>query len=211
MVRGTNDGGWKVSRPYWTTTETWLGSPVHPLSEAEGYAELVRRWLWAFGPGTEADIVWWLGATKTSVRRALADVGAIPVQLDNGAPAWLQPDDVEEVRPGPPWAALLPALDSTTMGWHDRGFYVDEITSGMVYDSANNGKPTAWWDGHIVGSWVQEEDSTVVVIPATQLPRSAIIALKHEAAQLTTWLDGDVIRSNFQSPLTPGAGCDLIR
>lgn len=34
---------------------------------------LVRRWLCAYGPGTEADLVWWLGATKTAVRRCLDD------------------------------------------------------------------------------------------------------------------------------------------
>ncbi|MGH2448319.1 MAG: DNA glycosylase AlkZ-like family protein, partial [Chloroflexota bacterium] len=64
VVRGANDGVWTVSRPYWTPIETWLGAPVPPLPEPEGYAELVGRWLWAFGPGTEADITWWLGATK---------------------------------------------------------------------------------------------------------------------------------------------------
>ena len=57
--------------------------------EDKGYAELVRRWLATFGPGTETDIVWWLGATKTIVRRALADIGAVEVGLDGraGAPA----------------------------------------------------------------------------------------------------------------------------
>jgi hypothetical protein len=55
LVRGAKDGSWTVSRPYWTPIETWLGCPVPPRPEAQGYAELVRRWLWAFGPGTEAD------------------------------------------------------------------------------------------------------------------------------------------------------------
>ncbi len=211
VVRGSNDGGWTVSRPYWTPTETWLGGPVHPIAEAEGYAELVRRWLWAFGPGTEADIVWWLGATKAAVRRALADLGAVAVRLEDGSPAWLHPEDVAEVRAAEPWAALLPALDPTTMGWRGRSFYVDGPIAATVYDRAGNGKPTAWLDGRIVGGWEQQEDGTVIVLPATRLPRIAITALKHEAAQLTAWLDGNLIRSNFQSPLARGAHDDLIR
>jgi Winged helix DNA-binding domain len=201
VVRGPNGGGWRVSRPYWTLTDTWLGSPVPPLPEAEGYAELVRRWLWAFGPGTEADITWWLGATKTAVRRALGDVGAVAVRLEDGSPAWLHPEDVDEVRSDAPWAALLPALDPTTMGWRGRSFYVDKPTASVVYDRAGNGMPTAWWDGRIVGRWVQEEDGTVIVVPVAPLTRSATVALRDEAGQLTAWLDGDVIRSSLQSPL----------
>lgn len=67
-------------------------------------------------PGTEADLVWWLGATKGAVRRALDDVGAVAVQLEDGEGAWLRPDDQDPVADPGPWAALLPALDPTTMG-----------------------------------------------------------------------------------------------
>ncbi len=49
-------------------------------------------------PGTEDDIVWWLGATKTRVRAALADLGAVAVSLDGGGTGWLLPDDVDRVR-----------------------------------------------------------------------------------------------------------------
>src|SRR5207342_464524 len=79
IVRGENDGGWKTSRPWWTATADWLGEPPTPLPEAEGYAVLVAAWLRAFGPGTEADLVWWLGSTKAAVRRALAEVDAVEV------------------------------------------------------------------------------------------------------------------------------------
>src|SRR4051812_17090503 len=66
VVRGANAGGWKTSRPRWTVTSDWVD--VGPaMSEHEGYAALVRSWLHTFGPGTEADIVWWLGATKATV------------------------------------------------------------------------------------------------------------------------------------------------
>ena len=97
------------------------------------------------------------------------------------------------------------------MGWHGRRFYVDEQTAAAVYDRAGNGKPTAWWNGRIVGGWAQEEDGTVVVVPTVPLPQSAVAALRHEAKELTPWLDGDVIRSSIQSPLTHETHRDLIR
>ena len=200
VVRGANDGAWSVSRPLWTPVEDWLDDPEPPLSEADGYAELVRRWLWAFGPGSEADLVWWLGATKTAVRRALSDTSAVAVRLEDSSPAWLHPDDTDQIRTSTAWAALLPALDPTTMGWRERGFYVDEATASSVFDSAGNGRPTAWWDGRIVGSWHQDAGGTVVVRPTEALDRRASKALDHEAERLTAWLDGHLIRTAFQSP-----------
>lgn len=199
VVRGANAGGWTTSRPVWTLARDWV-PPVPPLTEPEGYAELVRRWLWAFGPGTEDDVVWWLGATKASVRRALADVGAVAVRLEDGTPAWLHPDDVDEVRAPGHWAALLPALDPTTMGWRGRAFHVDDDTAALAYDRAGNGRPTAWWDGRIVGSWRQQPDGAVVVLPLTDLPRTATAALRREADELTRWLDGHVLKSAFHLP-----------
>ncbi|MDQ6641695.1 MAG: winged helix DNA-binding domain-containing protein, partial [Actinomycetota bacterium] len=200
IVRGLNDGGWKTSRPFWTTTEDWLGTAPEPVEERDGYAELVRRWLWTFGPGTEADIVWWLGATKGVVRRALADVAAVKVELADETSAWLHPDDTEEILVPEPWAALLPALDPTTMGWKERGFYLGEHAE-RIFDRNGNGGPTAWWNGRIVGGWTQRDDGTVVVVPADGWPHGARQALEAEAARLTTWLDGDVVRSIYQSPM----------
>ena len=66
-----------------------------PLDEAVGYAELVGRWLRTFGPGTTDDLVWWLGPTKSAVRRALVDVSAQQVTLDDGSTGWVLPGDEE--------------------------------------------------------------------------------------------------------------------
>ena len=198
IVRGENDGGWKLSRPRWTVTDDWVDVGP-PLPEAEGYAALVHSWLRTFGPGTEADIVWWLGATKAAVRRALADLEAVEVGLAHG-PGWVLPDDLDDEEPVEPWAALLPALDPTTMGWKERGFYLGDHAE-RLFDTNGNAGPTAWWDGRVVGGWTQREDGTVVVVPAEKLDRAAARALDAEAKRLTTWLGGDVVKSVYQSPL----------
>jgi hypothetical protein len=201
VVRGANDGGWKTSRPRWTATVDWVeAGPALP--EPEGYAALVRSWLRTFGPGTEADIVWWLGATKAAVRRALADLDAVEVGLEEGT-GWVLPDDLDDDDPAKPWAALLPALDPTTMGWKQRGFYLGEHAE-RLFDANGNAGPTAWWDGRIVGGWTQRDDGTVVVVPAEPLGRAATQALAAAADRLTAWLDGDVVKSIYQSPLARG-------
>ena len=205
IVRGENDGGWKTSRPRWTVTTDWVD--VGPaLPEAEGYAALVRSWLRTFGPGTEADIVWWLGATKAAVRRALADVEAVEVRLEDGA-GWVLPDDLDDKDDVGPWAALLPALDPTTMGWKERGFYLGDHAE-RLFDANGNGGPSAWWNGRIVGGWTQDETGRVVVVPAERLGRDATRALDQRARALTEWLAGDVVKSIYQSPLVRGNNSD---
>ena len=198
IVRGDNDGGWKTSRPRWTVTSDWVDAGP-ALGEAEAYAELVRSWLHTFGPGTEADIVWWLGATKAAVRRALADLEAVEVTMCDGT-GWLLPDDLDEVDAPDDWAALLPALDPTTMGWKARGFYLGEHAE-RLFDRNGNAGPTAWWRGRIVGGWTQADDGTVVVVPAEKIDRAATRALASRAEEMSAWLAGDVVKSIYQSPL----------
>ncbi|MBA3476028.1 MAG: winged helix DNA-binding domain-containing protein, partial [Actinobacteria bacterium] len=55
LVRGRPRGTWISPQFRWVTTETWLGGPIEPVDPAQAQAELLRRWLAAFGPGTELD------------------------------------------------------------------------------------------------------------------------------------------------------------
>lgn len=209
VTRGPNAGHWRLSKPAWTLMADWLGATVGPTSPEEGYAELVRRWLRTFGPGTVEDVQWWLGSTKTAARAALGTVGAVPVSLDGGSTGWLLPDDVDPVDPDAvePWAALLPTLDPTTMGWRQRHFYLDPAHTPYLFDTNGNGGTTAWWQGRVVGAWVQDDEGVVSVVPAPgdPLPREARAALDVEAARLTAWLDGVRITNVYKSALMKGA------
>ena len=197
IVRGRNGGHWRISKPRWTAMGDWLGDRAPAVESAAGYAELVRRWLWSFGPGTEADLVWWLGATKAAVRHALAAVAAEQVRLDSGDTGWVLPGDAEPEPETTPWAALLPTLDPTTMGWRQREFYLDPADVPFLFDSVGNAGPTAWWNGRIVGCWVQEPDGRVRVVPRGDPGREALRALDREAARLTGWFGGEVVSSVF--------------
>jgi hypothetical protein len=198
LVRGRNGGHWRVSRPQWTLMAEWLGETLPPAKADEGYAELVRRWLWSFGPGTEADLVWWLGATKGAVRAALAAVGAVEVQLEGGSPAYLHPDDLEEVEPPETWAALLPVLDPTVMGWKQRDWYLGDH-GPQLFDSNGNAGTTAWVDGRAVGCWVQDDRGVVRVHLLEELTKAHAVLLDAEAERLTEWLDGVVIGTVYPS------------
>jgi len=197
-LRGRNAGHWRLNKPTWTTAEDWLGVVDEPLGQDAGYAALVHRWLTTFGPGSTADIQWWLGSTKTAVTRALADLGAVEVDLDDGTTGWVHPSD-EDTGPVEPWAALLPTLDPTVMGWKSRGFYLPPEHVPYLFDTNGNAGTTAWWDGRIVGCWVQDEEGVVRLSLLEDVGPDGLAALELEAQRLTAWLDGTVIGNVYAS------------
>jgi hypothetical protein len=199
VVRGVNTGRWPTSRPRWTLMSHWLGSVPPLLDATAGYRELVRRWLVSFGPGTEDDIVWWLGSTKSVVRAALAALDAVAVTLSGGETGWLLPDDVD-VAPDPgPWVALLPILDPTVMGWKARDFYLGPHRQHL-FDRTGNAGTTAWVNGRIVGCWTQDPAGAVRVHLLEDVPGWAARALRDEAERLTAWLDGVRVPTGYASP-----------
>jgi winged helix DNA-binding protein len=198
IVRGENAGHWRLSKPAWTLMSDWLGDVPEPAKVDEGYAEIVARWLRSFGPGTEGDLVWWLGGTKAAVRAALAAVGAVEVSLDGGGTGWVLPDDLDPVVEVGPWAALLPVLDPTVMGWKHRDFYLG-AHGPHLFDTNGNAGTTAWWDGRVVGCWVQDEGGAVEVRTLEPLPRAARAALDAEAERLTDWLGGTRVGTVYPS------------
>ena len=201
IVRASNSGAWISSRPRWASMEAWLGESLDPPPAAEGVAGLVERWLRSFGPGSATDIKWWLGQTVGAVRQALHDLEAVEVELDEGRIGHLLPDDLEPTPAPEPFAALLPPLDPTTMGWYERDWYLGPYKSEL-FDSSGNGGPTVWWDGRIVGGWRQDDSGAVELQLLEDPGRDARAAIDAEAARLTDWFDGTRALPRFPSPLS---------
>lgn len=200
VARAGNAGAWYTSRPTWTTTEAWWGADVPEAWESrEGYAELVHRWLWSYGPGTIEDIAWWLGSTRAAVRTALDDLGAQRVALEDGSFGWLRADDIEPVAHPAPWVALLPLLDPTVMGWKNREFFLGAF-GPQLFDSAGNAGTTVWVDGRVAGVWVQDRDGVVQVRLLDEVSPAAREALKAESQRLTEWLGGQRVFTVYPSP-----------
>ncbi|GCD92339.1 winged helix DNA-binding domain-containing protein [Nocardioides sp. LS1] len=204
IVRGRNGGHWRTSRPQWTLMDRWLGKSPPPLKSDEGFAELVGRWLATFGPGTAADVQWWLGGTAGAVRHAFASVGAVEVGLESGETGWVLPDDVDGAPEVAPWAALLPVLDPTVMGWKARDFFLGPHGAAL-FDSNGNAGTTAWWDGRVVGCWVQDDEGVVVLHLLEDVSAEGRAALDAEASRLTTWLGGTRVSTVYPSPAMKAA------
>lgn len=198
LIRGGKPGNWRSPRTQWTITERWLGTSPAAWTAEDGYRELVRRWLQRFGPGTEEDIAWWLGSTRSAVSRALLDLAAVEVSLERGGRAWLLPDDLDETPAPESWVALLPLLDPTVMGWRDRDFYFDRHRD-RLFDRQGNAGTTVWVDGRVVGHWLQDRQGAVELRLLERVSAKAGRALRSEAKRLTGWLGG-VRLASVRSP-----------
>jgi hypothetical protein len=189
LVRGRPRGSWASGQYRWLTAAAWLGGEIEAVEPAAARAELLRRWLAAFGPATETDVRWWTGWTAREARAALAALPHVEVDLD-GARGIVLAGDLDATPPPEPWAALLPTLDPTTMGWKERDWYLGPHAS-VLFDGNGNAGPTVWWDGRVVGGWSQRPDGEVVFELLEDVGADAVRAVGAEAERVAAWL-GDV-------------------
>ena len=199
IVRGRPKGGWTSSQYRWSPMSSWVPASAVPLDADEARMVLARRWLRTFGPATVADLKWWSGLTLRQVRTALSALDVEEVDLD-GAPGIVLADDVEPAPPPEPWVALLPALDTTTMGWQQRGWYLGDHGPAL-FDTNGNAGPTVWSDGRVVGGWAQRTSGEVVFRLLEDVGREAADAVGGAAAALTAWLGEVRVAPRFPTPL----------
>ncbi|HVV13098.1 winged helix DNA-binding domain-containing protein [Amycolatopsis sp.] len=199
IVRGRPRGSWLSTQYAWATAESWLGGGIPAIPADEARTELARRWLRAFGPATAEDLKWWTGWTAAQVKRALAEIGPVEVDLD-GAAGLVLPEDLEPVPEPEPRAVLLPALDPTPMGWVRREFYLGEHQAPL-FDRTGNIGPTVWWGGRVVGGWAQRADGEIVVRTLEDVGASARAAIQSESARLAQWLGPVRVTPKFRTPL----------
>ena len=195
LRRGSPAGSWKSSQYGWH-----LAGDVERIDPEPARARLVARYLDRFGPVTEADIVWWAGMTKTRVRKALRQVGAVETSLEEGN-GWIAPDDtnptVAEIQGH---ICFLPSLDPTPMGYKERDWFLGDH-GAVLFDRFGNIGPTVWLDGRIVGGWAVREGGFVVTRLLEDIGDEAEARVEQEAHALTAWLNGTTITPRFRAPL----------
>jgi Winged helix DNA-binding domain len=189
-------GTWISGQFRWSPIERWLPAGIRELPVDAARAELVRRWLLTFGPGTRDDITWWTGWGVGATRQALATVGAVEVRLDDGQVGYVLPDDLEATPEPEPWVALLPVLDATTMGWKDREWYLGPHRAAL-FDGAGNAGPTIWVEGRIVGGWAPRPSGEIAVRLLEKIDAEIARMIDAEAARLAAWLGPTRIKWPF--------------
>ena len=177
-------------------TALWNGRPtgrfvaidepeVHDPTEAR--AEMLRRYLAAFGPSSRRDMVAWSMMHVPEIRRALDRLELVRVRDEHGralldvAGAPLPDPDV----PAP--VRFLPKWDNALLAWADRTRILPEEHRKKVIRMNGDVAQTFIVDGFVAGTW-RVESGHVVVEPFTTLPRAVRTELAQETARLESFL-----------------------
>lgn len=167
-------------------------SPIHnprfvalPHDELDGEAaraQLLRRYLAAFGPATRAEIAGWSGMKVRDFAHLLDglhvlrdDRGRQLVDLP-GAP-----------RPGgdtPAPVRFLPKFDNVLL---DRARVLPDEYRRLIVRKNADVQPTFTVDGYVAGIW-RVEQGRVVTEAFAPLPRAAMRELADESKRLEAWL-----------------------
>ena len=182
VIRARPKGTWTSTQYTWSTRDHWRTDwPPTPTSTAADVS-IARSWLFGHGPATIDDFSWWAGWPKGRSRIAIDGAGGIEVNTSEGA-AFVLGSDEEPVSVSEPWVALLPGLDSSTMGWKRREFYLGPHAN-RLFDNVGNAGPTVWVSGKIVGGWVQLDDGRVAFQLFDDLGAEIEYAVAEKAAQV---------------------------
>ena len=198
LVRGRPIGTWLSQQYRWVLAEHWLREEADEIGEAAAQAELARLWLAAYGPAPLADLKWWTGWTMTQARRAVAEIGAVEVLLEGGTGLAL-PDDLDNTAESGQWAALLPALDPTVMGWSERAWFLGPHARAL-FDVNGNAGPTVWLNGRIVGGWAQRADGEIAIRLLEDVGADHMALIDAELERVGKWLAGVRVIPRFRTP-----------
>lgn len=192
-------GSWISSQYRYVPMDEWLGSPVEELEPAAARTTLAQAWLARYGPGRVTDLKWWSGWTLGQTRDALSAIGAVEIELETGT-GFVLADDLDPVEQPEPWVALLPSLDSTSMGWKERDWYLGNHAP-RLFDRNGNIGPTVWWNGGVVGGWGQRPNGELAIEFLEPVPDECRRLVEDEAARLAEFIGPTRFTPRFPTPL----------
>lgn len=163
-----------------------------PPDDPTALAELVRRYLCAFGPATVADAGQFLLVQRNRIRAALDLIADQVVDLAGpgdsrllDVPDGLRPDDD---TPAPP--RLLGMWDSILFAHHDRSRMIPPDLRPLVIRRNGDSLPTLLVDGRVAGVWRGTEDGRIEATALRPITEEAWAGLADEATSLAVLLAG---------------------
>jgi hypothetical protein len=154
----------------------------------EARAEMIRRYLAAFGPSTLRDVVQWSMMHVPELKAALALLEPLRRFRDEQGRELFDvpraplpdPDTPAPVR-------FLPKWDNVLLAWADRTRVLPEAYRKKVIRMNGDVAQTFLVDGFVAGTWTLE-NGRVVPVPFAKLARPVQREVKEEAGRLEAFL-----------------------
>ncbi|MDT9688464.1 winged helix DNA-binding domain-containing protein [Streptomyces sp. P9(2023)] len=180
---------------------TYTNPGVRPAEETAALAELVERYLYAYGPAAPRDFAKWLAAPAgwaTGLFAGLAEAGRIEEVSFDGTPGWVAAGDTAfpDQRPAR-GVRLLPYFDAFTIASQPRA----RLFPGEAYDRALAGGqagnyPVLLIDGTVAGVWHQRRSGKRITVTVEPLESTKPLSaarqrdLEAQAERVATVLEG---------------------
>jgi hypothetical protein len=188
----------------WTTTESWLGSPLDPTPSPE---QMFLRYLEAFGPATVADARAWsgLGGLREVFERLRPKL--ITFRDDHGRELFDVPGAPlpDPDTPAPP--RFLPAFDNALLSHNDRTRIISEEHRKSI--SRDRSMRGVLLDGFACATWKTGQSGgklTLVIEPFESLTGKDRDVLTHEGERLLGFLAGQRGIVEFEVQFDGGDG-----
>ncbi|WBB68607.1 winged helix DNA-binding domain-containing protein [Micromonospora sp. WMMD812] len=188
LCSGPNRG----RRTTYTSPARWLPD-FTPMNGPEALAELVRRYLYAYGPATPAHFAQWLAVPRPWAAELFASLDLEPVTVAD-ARAWVAAGDTDFPDDRATGLRLLPYFDAYAVGCHPRDllFPGDAAERALARGQAGN-YPVLLVDGTVAGVWHQRRSGRtlhVTVEPFTVLSAGRRRALDEQVDRVGEILEG---------------------
>lgn len=186
LVRVPPSGTWAHRRAdlYGLATDA-LEMPT--VTEADGLAHLVRRYLGAFGPASLAEAAGWAGVPVGMLRPVVATLDLRGFRDESGGDLLDLPEAPLPHPDMPAPVRFLPTWDATLLAHNRRSGILPERYRPLVFDPKTpHSAPTFLVDGAVAGTW-RYVDGRIASAPFEELPASTRRALAGEAERLAAF------------------------
>ena len=190
QVQVPADKKWSYSgSPKWALADQWLGEP---LPTENNLRELMRRYLWAFGPGSADDMKTWsnLPGLKTVFREMRDEL--VTYRHESGAELYDLPDLPLPDGDTPIPVRFIGDLDNIMFSHDDRTWIIADQHRRRWHGPNAIGRPIFLVDGMVRGEWKVEsgkQSATLLIIPWEPIAKADRDALVDEGERLIRFME----------------------
>jgi Winged helix DNA-binding domain len=179
----------------YTNPRRWLPG-FRPADGQTALAEVVRRYLYAYGPATPQQFAQWLAAPRRWASELFDSLSGELQQVEvDGALAWLVAGDTTVPSTAPLGVRLLPYFDAYTVGCQPRElFFPGRSAERALTPSGQAGNfPVLLIEGTVAGIWHQRRSGRkldITVEPFDRLTAMQRCELDDQVERIGEFLEG---------------------